>query len=227
MRVVIPAAGKGLRFRHYHEEREQFEKEGFTKHFLEIAGETILGRLVRLFQERGVEDIWVVGPDERYRLPGTRLFIPEQVPEHSDANKILNSASLWNPAGPTVIVYGDVWLTEEAVDAVLAESRPWVGFGRWGHHRWIDTPEELFGFKFGPEFHETNRQILSWVINLYQSKELPRVAGWEFYWGFNWDPRAFEVFDLTWLEINDMSDDVDTPEQYEALRTTVECSGRY
>lgn len=226
MRLVIPAAGKGLRFRHYHDERAEFEEAGFTKHFLEIDGETILGRLVRLFRERGVDDVWVVGPDERFRLPDTQLFVPDQVPEHGDANKILNSADLWDPDGLTVVAYGDVWFTEEAVDAILDDQRSWVGFGRWGNHRWTGGPSELFGFKFGPEYHDQNRTVLQSIIDLYRAGHLPRAAGWELYWGFNRNPKAFAVFDENWLNIDDLSDDVDTPEQYEALKAAVECSGR-
>jgi hypothetical protein len=220
MRLIIPAAGKGLRFRHYHHKRVHFEKH-WTKHFAELAGETIIGRLVRLFSERGVDDIWVVGPDDRYRIDGAKLFIPTQVPEHYDSNKILNSSSLWK--GRTVVFYGDVWLTDEGADRVVAEDREWVAFGRWGDHQCTGATSELFGFKFGPDSFEENKRILVANAGMVRRKELNRCAGWEFYWGRHGDPRKWEIYPETWCQIDDMTDDIDTPEQYEAM---VRCVGR-
>lgn len=224
MRLIIPAAGIGVRWRHYHADRVGFEEQGFRKHFVQLQGETIIGRLVRLFQERGITDIWIVAPadDDRYRLPGTNLYTPVQIPEHYDANKILNSSELWE--GRTLIVYGDVFLTDQAVDAVVDEVRDWVGFGRWGPHQCTESSEELFGFVFTPEWFDVNRETLLHIADLCHRGVLPRCAGWEFYWAHNGDPELWDVNPDTWLNIDDMSDDVDTPEQYEAM---VACVGRY
>lgn len=221
VRLVIPAAGIGVRWRHYHAQREAFEEAGFTKHFLQLAGETIIGRQIRLFRERGVTDIWVVGPDDRYRLPGTTLFIPVQVPDHHDANKVLNSSELWE--GRTIVLYGDVFLTDEAADQILADDRDWFAFGRWARHRCTDGPEELFGFVFDPAWFDHNRRTLVNIAALKRQGVLQRCAGWEFYWAHNGDPKTQRVYAGNWLEIDDMSDDVDTPEQYEAM---VRCVGR-
>lgn len=221
MRVIIPAAGLGLRFRRYHAQRDKFEREGFTKHFVELGGETIIGRLVRLFSERGVDDIWIVGPDERYDLPGTRLYVPTQVPEHFDANKILNSSELWE--GRTVVFYGDVYLTDEGADLVVGETREWVAFGRWGNHRWTGATSELFGFAFDPSTFDANRETLLHIAGMRRRGELSRCAGWEFYWGHHGNPRKWEIYPETWCPIDDMSDDIDTPKQYKAM---VRCVGQ-
>lgn len=222
--MIIPAAGRGVRWRHYHQDRAQAELDGYNKHFAVIGGETILGRLVRLFRERGVDDIWIVGPDESYQTDGARLFIPQQVPEHYDANKVLNSASLWK--GRTVVFYGDVYLTDEGCDAVLAEKRPWVAVGRSGLHRWTNHPEELFGFIISPKHFARSREVLHHIADLRHNGKLKRCAGWEFYWGWNGDPKAWQTFPETWLEVDDLTDDVDTPAQYRALKEAVECSGQ-
>lgn len=224
MRLVIPAAGKGVRWRHYHDRRKNFEKAGFTKHFVEICGESIISRIVRLFSERGVDDIWVVAPDEdRYRLPGTQLFTPIQIPNHHDANKVLNSSELWE--GRTIVLYGDVYLTENAVDSILADTRPWIAAGREGLHRWTGTPGELFGFVFDPDQFDKTRQLLYDIADMRNRGQLRRAAGWELYWAYGGDPRRGRQYPDIWLEIDDLTDDVDTPEQYEKLKGAVECSG--
>jgi hypothetical protein len=222
MRVIIPAAGEGLRWRHYHQNRTAHEEAGFRKHFAMIGGESIIGRLVRLFRERGVTDIWVVGKDQGYALAGARLFIPEQTPEHYDANKIFNSSELWE--GRTVVFYGDVYLTEAGADKVMAETRDWAAFGRWGPHCCTGGPAELFGFTFTEEWFEPNRATLTRIAGMKHRGELPRCAGWEFYWEHNGDARKWEIYDRNWSEIDDLTDDVDTPQQYEDLKR---CVGRF
>ena len=218
MRVIIPAAGEGVRWRHYHARQAGFEQH-WTKHFAVLNGETVIGRLIRLFSERGVDDIWVVGPDDRYDLPGARLFIPTQVPEHYDSNKILNSSELWE--GETVVFYGDVYLTDAGADLAVDERREWVAFGRWGRHHCTGATSELFGFKFGPESFDANRRLLVENAGLVRRGEMKRCAGWEFYWGHHGDPRKWEIHEETWCPIDDLTDDIDTPQQYEDMKRCV------
>lgn len=224
MRAVLPAAGIGQRFRHYHKQREQFEREGFTKHFLDVCGETIIGRLVRQLNDRNITDVWVVGPDARYDIPGSQLFVPTQVPEHYDSNKILNSSELWE--GRTLILYGDVYMTDEGLDAVVADERDWFAFGRWGSNRYTGTPSELFGFVFTPDHFDAARRTLLENARLVRARTMPRAAGWELYWGLLGDPNKWRIDRNTWLQVDDMSDDVDTPAQYEGLLEALGCSGQ-
>jgi FkbM family methyltransferase len=107
--AVIIADGDGTRWGDY---------GGHPKHFAEVDGEPILHRTVRLLQRDDVR-VFVVGPDDRYRVDGSELWTPEHDPDVFDADKFLSSKALWNRDGRTVVVYGDVYWTDEAMSRVL------------------------------------------------------------------------------------------------------------
>src|SRR5690606_1796938 len=110
-RAIIIAAGKGSRWNNYN---------GIDKHFLEIDGEPIIHRTVRLLNENGVDDVYVVGKDDRYKISGSQLYIPTLNPANYDADKFLSSKDLWlRDEGRTIVFYGDVYFTEMAIKTIL------------------------------------------------------------------------------------------------------------
>ena len=69
MKYIIMADGKGTRWGNY---------QDIPKHLIQIGGETLLGRTVRLLNEKdpGCEVV-ITSHDERYEFEGARRYEPK------------------------------------------------------------------------------------------------------------------------------------------------------
>src|SRR5690606_26071821 len=94
-RAIVIAAGEATRWNRY---------LGVDKHFIEIEGEPIIHRIVRLFGQ-WVDEVVVVGKDKRYRIAGAEWYKPKLNTDNRGADKFLSSKDLWLQDGRTIIVY--------------------------------------------------------------------------------------------------------------------------
>lgn len=216
MRAVIIAAGSGTRWA---------DHLGVPKHLAPVCGEPVIHRTQRQLAERGVTDVRVVATDPRYATTG-KLEQPRGFEDaRGGVKKFLDSSHLWNPAGRTLVIYGDVCFTDAAMDTIVGyDGGDWRLFCRFGESsynpaRW----GECFAQSFHPESIEEHMAALERVRSLAASGYLKRAGGWEHY-------RA--MCGLTDAEIaarpagtphgraiviDDATDDVDKPSDYEAL----------
>jgi hypothetical protein len=219
-RVIIVAAGDGTRWGHH---------LGVPKHLIPYQGGTILERLVGQFTDH---DVTVVGPpgDPRYDVEGAKLYTPATRP--TDADKFLSSVDQWSSTGRTIVVYGDIFLTDEAAATIsFSDPNPWTLYARWNGSRTTGAVwGECFAVSFLPEHHEIYRAALIAVEELQASGVIHRSGGWEIFRYLNgargtavlgyrrrfrkWRP----TFKRGWArlhEIDDWSDDFDYPEDYD------------
>ena len=107
MRYYILANGEGTRWGNY---------MGVPKMLVEIDGETILARMVRLLKEEGVKkkDIVICGP---YEDENATTVITKSKTKREVFEEIANLAK-----GPFTILYGDVYYTKECIHEVV--TRP-------------------------------------------------------------------------------------------------------
>jgi len=76
---------------------------GTPKHLIEVDGEPILHRTVRLLKQR-VDTVWVVSQNNSaYHQHGANIYTI--TPAESDADKFYSSRDLWS--GHTLLVYGE------------------------------------------------------------------------------------------------------------------------
>jgi choline kinase len=94
------------------------------KHLVEIEGEVLLERTVRQFNQYS-EDVIVVGPDQRYEL-GVPVYTPT-AQFGNEMDKFASSFDMWSD-GRNILVYGDVYFTDEAVAAIMADTSDWKYF---------------------------------------------------------------------------------------------------
>ena len=212
-RAIIIAAGKETRWDNY---------LGINKHFIEIDGEKILHRTVRLLNEAGIDDVWVVGKDEQYDIHGSKLFIPKFTPEYHDADKFLSSSSLWLDNGKTHVIYGDCYFTKEAIDEILDwDIEGWFLFGRGFVSRLTGNCGECFAQTFFPGQVAEHVRALYKLIDYYNSGRLGRIGGWEHYRIMIDLPEEIihkQLIGDRFVNIDDWTDDFDTPEFYEIYR---------
>jgi len=203
MRFIVIAAGPGERWG---------EHTGVPKHLVEIEGERLLDRTCRQFRPHG--DVFVAGHDERYQTPWSILFKAGKylTPEWGGADKFLSSASLWNQNGRTVVLYGDVWFSKEAVDTIVDfREKEWQLFGRFGPSEVTGTP---WGECFAQSFH--TEHIEEHYAKLREMAKMEgKTGGWVHYRMMQGMEPLAHRRGPRFTEIDDWTDDFDFPEDYD------------
>lgn len=216
--IIIICAGEATRWGNH---------LGVPKHFAPIDGEPILNRTVRQLLERGMRDIHVVSKDDpRYKIEGAEQYIARvDYENNADADKFLSSKELWNKDGRTIVMYGDCFFTDDAIDQILKfDNRRWTLFCRPFASKITRTPwGECFAQSFYPEDIEKHESALHLTARLFKEGAISRCGGWEHFNAF----IGKETKDITNVEadslmasdhcyvINDWTDDFDYPEDYD------------
>lgn len=203
MRFLLACSGKQTRWGNY---------GGVSKHLIKIDGEPLIERTVRLLKNkcRNTDQIYIVSFDTNgYTLPGTTLIVPSF--DKQDYQKypfVSVSTDWWNPDGETIILFGDVYFTENAINLLFDNiHKPGCKFyGRsegseltgckWG---------EIFGVSFPPdEIPRLSRTVAHLKIK-FDNGLIFRFITWEVYHSNS---------EFLFIEINDMTEDFDYPQDY-------------
>lgn len=213
MRVIIPCAGMATRW------------FGDTpKHLVPIFDEPILHRTVRLIQERTDADVRVVVKnlsDDRYKIPGATRATAKLDPSRSQADKLSSSRHLWSKTGRTVILWGDCFFTEVAMDRILSHDGDWCMFARLGPSKFTGKDhKEPFGFSLAPEHHDVLDLGINTCIDQARAGTLTAWSGsWQMY------RAALGYGDVRWPDlpttaldnvtvIDDWTDDFDVEDDW-------------
>ena len=208
MRVIVAAAGNQSRWGNH---------LGVPKHLVPVdGGEPLLHRTVR---QLAGHDIIVVGPgDARYRIPGSRLVVPNDMSRWAGP---LNYERKWrDPAGRTLLLLGDVYFSDAGMATILGyEVREWRLFcrfegsqmtgGRWG---------EVWGHSFWPEHWARHEDRMRYVFDLQRRGVIRRNGLWEHYRAMSGakDKDVAEHRDLgSATVIDDWTEDWDFGEDYD------------
>lgn len=196
------------------------------KHLVEIDGVPIIRRTVALLNNRGYTNIHVVGPknDDRYMIEGSSLYIPTKNENNMDADKFLNSESLWNKKGRTVVLYGDVYFTEEAMDTITQyDQQSWTLFCRFTPSSYTGSIYgECFAQSFYSEDIKSHKENLLYIAELKREGVIQRCGGWEHYRAMNGirgkllDEHHEYSLHVT---IDDWTEDFDVPSDYDTFIT--------
>ena len=210
--AILIAAGEATRWNNY---------TGCPKHLVKINNEPLLNRSVRLIKTKGINKIYVVSKeDSRYLMQDAIQYIAKLDKNNEDADKFLSSKELWNKSGRTIVFYGDVFFTEEAIDTIIDYSvRDWTLFCRPKKSELTGTPwGECFAQSFYPEHISKHEQTLYKIAQLKKEKKIIRCGGWEHYRAYVGIPDdQLDKFVMTtnYVSIDDFTDDFDFPDDYE------------
>lgn len=212
MRAIIIAAGDATRWANH---------LGTKKHLVKVNNEPIIYRTVRLLLERGVTDIFIVGPDEdEYKIHSTQLYIPEKNVTNHGVDKFLNSESLWNKEERTIVFYGDVFFTDQAMDSIVNyTNKDWTLFCRFTGSVFTGSKfGECFAQSFYPSEIELHKEKLLFVAESVNKKHLKKSGGWEHYRAMNGvsgrELRQHLIYEKYFV-IDDFTEDFDFPEDYD------------
>ena len=203
-RVIVLAAGSAERWGNY---------RGVSKHLVKIEGKTLLERTCSQFLKY-TDDVLVIGADERYKVDGTSLYmIKAPNTNWKDAAKFLSSRNLWLSDGRTILVFGDVYFTNDAVKTIVSDKDSFKFFLRTGPSelsgaRW----KEIFAFSFDETMAAKVGNNLLYLVSMGR---VERQAGWELY-RYMIGPAPAGLFENPhFTEINDWTEDFDFPEDLE------------
>jgi len=206
---LILCAGRNSRWNGY--------RNVARKHLIEIEGEILLNRTVRLIQPfHRNRTVVVINESDRlaYTSASNRhvefFSIQPASTLHTEAYKYLSSSSLWNADGKTIVLLGDVWYSEEAIKQIFNPSlTSWTAFGRSYGSQWTGCP---YGELFAQSFYQfdENLENLCRLDAMYRLGTCYRSAsGWAHYnlmIGVN--PNQHTV-GSRFVEIDDFTEDFD------------------
>lgn len=197
MRVIIACAGGQAKWG---------DHLGVPSHLVPVGGEPLLHRTIR--QARAItSDVHVTSPaDDRYSVLGVSRHIRGL--EHP--NEYVSTRDLWDPAGRTVLLLGDVYFTDQAIARIANRlEREYRVFGRRGGSRITGTPwGEIFAASWWPEQHE--------MLDAYLADIGDRnKAGWRLLRAVQGTHTDRHTVLRPWfVKIDDATDDFDFPDDY-------------
>lgn len=210
-RAIIICAGEATRWGDY---------LGVAKHFIKIDDELLLHRTVRLLKENGITDIHIVAKTDEYRVGDTQLFKPRISKYNDGVDKFLNSKELWLDKGRTIVLYGDVYFSDEAMSTIAKYNhRDWTLFARPFGSKITGCPwGECFAQSFYEDHIPEHSRNLEKAVKLWHNKKIRRPSGWQHYrfmLGLNDDQVDMPLWGDRMMIIDDFTDDFDSPDDYD------------
>ncbi len=210
MRVIIVCAGSQDKWNNH---------LGIRSHFVPVLGEPLLHRAVR--QSLAVtDDVHIscpAGLEEMYSVAGAQVHgIGETASEHH------SSHAWWHPGGRTVMLLGDTVFTDDAFATVVGCADDDIRFfGRYSKSAITGTP---YGEQFAYSWPATRN---AWLWRKVEEARRFRTAdiaergrtrppGWillRLIQGTH--PLKHVVMKPWWVEIDDETDDIDFPADFE------------
>lgn len=195
MRFVIMADGKGSRWNNY---------MGIPKHLIEIDGESLLARTVRLLHEMKKTDIEVIitSHDERYEFEGATRYEP-----------LNNTIELGRFTEELVqddmcFLYGDTYYTEESIDIIMnTDVKELLFFG---------TKKGIVAVRIKDS--EVFKKHYNRVKNDFISGKIADCKGWQVYQSYVGQDlkNKAEIAD-DFIKLDGKTLDINTPEEYKTI----------
>ena len=195
MKYIIMADGKGTRWNNYH---------NIPKHLIEIDGETLLARTVRLLRENDARaDIVITSHDPRYEVPGARRYEPQN--NHLEIDRFTEELI----ADDVCFLYGDTFYSESVIQKIADTPAEKLLF--FGNERSIVAIKVADGALF--------RQHVDRVRELFLAGKIEKCIGWQVYQSFEGLPFGEKTIAADYILIQDGTEDFNSPEDYNR-RTT-------
>lgn len=198
MRVIIAASGEGKRWNNF---------RNIPKHLVNIEGEILIHRIYNQFRKY-TEDIVIIATDQRYAIDNAK--IQEPIPgDFLDFGKIYSSHHIWSDER-TIIVFGDVYFTDEAVNTIVSNQDDFKFFMRTGPSKYTGkNHKEIFAFAFSGGMNEKIKQYIHELVDRKQGG----AGAWRLYLHMHNIEHERDYFKSDgYIEINDWTDDFDYPQ---------------
>ena len=190
MKYIIMADGKGTRWNNYH---------NIPKHLIEIGGETLLARTVRLLRENDARaDIVITSHDPRYEVPGARRYEPQN--NHLEIDRFTEELI----ADDVCFLYGDTFYSESVIQKIADTPAEKLLF--FGNERSIVAIKVADGALV--------RQHVDRVRALFLAGKIEKCIGWQVYQSFEGLPFGEKTIAADYILIQDGTEDFNSPADY-------------
>ncbi len=201
--VFILAAGDGTRWNNY---------RGAPKHSLVIEEEVLIERTYRQFSKYADKVIIVADEEQDF----AETYIPVKNKAWKDIAKFWSSRDIWSE-GKNILVFADVYFTDEAVEAIINDP---YGLSFYLRSKGSHLTKKIWKEIWGIGFEGSSIPVLeSTILKIIESKENYSTGGWRLYDQLTQDRARFHS-----VEIDDWTEDFDFPEdidRWEASRKTL------
>jgi len=194
---------------------------GCRKQFVKVTdNERVIDRTIRLIKQYNSDfKIYIIATTKDFLIPRTILFLVNNNLVSNILSRIRQTKNFWSHK--TVILYGDVWYSEDCIKKVSNYSGPLMFFGR-------SKPSEITGKDHGEPYaicwlQNENSVILKNIERVFtlanKGKTPSRLCrDFELFNSHHKRPFSFSylgVMDSSiWTEIDDFTDDFDIPCNY-------------
>lgn len=190
MKYIIMADGKGTRWGNYQDK---------PKHLIEIDGETLLGRTVRLLKEKDPEcEVVITSHDKRYEFEGATRYEPQN--NHLEIDRFTEELI----ADDICFLYGDTYYAEDAIEAITDTDAEDILF--FGNERAIVAIKVSDGRLF--------KQHVDRVRKLFLEGKIEKCIGWQVYQSFLNLPFGEKKIDTKFVLLKDGTEDFNSPDDY-------------
>lgn len=194
MKYIIMADGKGTRWKNY---------KDIPKHFIEVNGETLLARTVRLLKENDPDcQVIITSHDPRYEVPGATRYEPK--------NNVLEidrfTAELIEDN--ICFLYGDTYYSESAAASIVENQAEDILF--FGNERSIVAVKVKNSTIFAEHVNH--------VRELFLQGKIQKCIGWQVYQSFLGLPFDEKKIAGKYIFIEDGTQDFNSPEDFESNR---------
>lgn len=195
------------------------------RQLLEVNGEPLIKRTIRLLKENGVEDILVTSHDPRFDNLGATRYEPL----YNDYKPKLN-IGYWLSAfpielltGPITFLLGDVFYSEDAIKTIIKEETNSILFFCTYHNKnkkYIKHHDEPLGFKVVD--YKTFIKHIDILKRLKdEGKTLREPIAWELYRSINGINIKTHALTKNYIAINDETCDVDRVVDIDLLKLKI------
>ncbi len=212
MRILI-LCGLGTKWHNY---------LGLPKQLAPIQGQALLTRTLKQLNALGFEDIHLITKDPRLNHKRVPSFAPAEVRFSSEV--LACTEVLWKRS--QLVVLGDVYYTDAALKTIINSTAPLMFFGCPTPNLYTGTAwPELYALKFTrPAILDLKKAL---ALTIQDAEQGGRGKLWELLMALRGYSlvRIRETLNLGSIEgaffttISDLTDDIDTAEDYQRLCT--------
>lgn len=204
-KAFVMAGGSGSRWKNY---------QGVPKHLIELEGEQLIARTIRQFEDL---EPTVIAPTEYLSYNLQAPVVPGSRPTGLDIDKIMSSRLLWPARSRTVILYGDVWFSDEAVGLIKQEPPGVKFYGRFNASKFTGKPwGEIFALSISYRAYAAVDAAVEYILTLKRNGGVSRTSAWELYRTLNGiRPITKHSLNGNFVEIDDWTEDFDFPVDYD------------
>lgn len=193
------------------------------RQLVEINGERLIERTIRLLKENGVSDIIITASDKRFDGLGAERYEPKNSNYDYATGKgyWLNAFPFELMNEPICFIWGDVYFSEEAIKTIVnTETDSMLFFCTYNNTNplYIKHHDEPLAYKIRDT--ELFKKHVDKVKKLYdEGKTCRHPIVWEVYRSINGIDVNEHIMTKGFVAINDISCDIDSMNDLEELKT--------